>query len=249
VDDLTKRDLKPSTVRNAIDPLRRIFDRAVKRDLIPYSPCQHLDMPHGTGKREHVATPAEANALVQALPPSERALWAAAFFAGLRMGELRALRWSDVDLAENVLRVCRSWDDDEGEQDSAKTVAGTRTVGIVPALRPHLVAHKLATGRGGNDLVFGRTADRAMIRTTIRSRARRAWKAAKLVPITPHECRHTFASMMLAAGVDRGEVMRQMGHAGTAVLDRYTHGIDDSVAEAARRFQTYLDAHTGEATG
>jgi integrase len=111
------------------------------------------------------------------------------------------------------------------------------------------VAHKLATGRGGNDLVFGRTADAAMVRTTIRSRARRAWKTAGLAPVTPHECRHTFASMMLAARVDRGEVMRQMGHAGTAVLDRYTHGIDGSVAEATRRLQTYLDVHTGEATG
>jgi hypothetical protein len=44
----------------------------------------------GTGKRERVATSAEAHALIAALPPSERALWAAAFFAGLRMGELRA---------------------------------------------------------------------------------------------------------------------------------------------------------------
>jgi integrase len=147
-----------------------------------------------------------------------------------------------------VLHLARSWDD-EGEQDSAKTVAGTRTVGIVPTLRPHLVAHKLATGRGGSDLVFGRTADTAMVRTTIRSRAQRAWKAAGLASMTPHECRHTFASMMLAAGVDRGEVMRQMGHAGTAVLDRYTDVIDGSVAEAARRLQTYLDANAEKATG
>ena len=55
--------------------------------------------------------------------------------------------------------------------------------------------------------------------------------------------------MMLAAGVERGEVMRQMGHAGTAVLDRYTHGIDGSVAEAGRRLQSYIDSHAQEATG
>jgi integrase len=90
VDELTKRGLRPSTVRSAIDPLRRIFDCAIKRDLIPYSPCELFDMPQGTGKRERVATSAEAHALIAALPPSERALWAAAFFAGLRMGELRA---------------------------------------------------------------------------------------------------------------------------------------------------------------
>jgi site-specific recombinase XerD len=67
VDELTKRGLRPSTVRNAIDPLGRIFDYAIKRDLIPYSPWGHLDMPRGTGKRERVATPAEAHALIAAL--------------------------------------------------------------------------------------------------------------------------------------------------------------------------------------
>ena len=96
--------------------------------------------------------------------------------------------------------------------------------------------------------MFGKTADRAMIRTTIRSRARRAWKAAKLAPITPHECRHTFGSMLAAAGVDVSERQRQMGHASSAMMDRYTHGIDGSVFEATRRLQSYLDSHTGEAT-
>jgi integrase len=84
--------------------------------------------------------------------------------------------------------------------------------------------------------VFGRTATDAPTRSTIRSRANRAWKAAELAAIT-HEYRQTFASMMVAAGMDRGEVMRQMGHAGSAILDRYTHGIDGSVAEAGRRLQ------------
>jgi integrase len=122
-------------------------------------------------------------------------------------------------------------------------------VPIIPELRPILTEHLLLTGRRENDLVFGRTATKPFVPSTLRARALRAWKSAGLEPITLHECRHTFASMMLAAGVDRGEVMRQMGHAGSAVLDGYTHGLPGSVAEAGRRLQAFIEADREAAAG
>ena len=249
VDALVKRGLKGSTVRNALDPLRRIFTRAVQRDLIPFSPCQNLDVPRATGTRDRVATPTEAAALIAAMPTNERALWATLFYAGLRMGEARALRCSDVDLSENVIRVSRSWDDKEGAQDRGKTKAATREIAIVGELRPYLTAHLLATGRRESDLIFGRTATDALTRSTVRTNAHRAWKKAGLAPITPHECRHTFGSMIAAAGVDAGERQRQMGHASSAMMDRYTHGLDGSVAAAGQKLQRWLDAQRGEAIG
>lgn len=248
VDRLVVSGLAGSTIRNALDPVRRIFDRALKRDQVLINPTVGLDVPRATGKRERIASPDEAAQLIAALPEPDQALWGSALYAGLRMGELRALRWSDVDLDAGVLHVRRSWDDVEGEQDGGKTHASRRDVIIIGELRLVLLAHKLATGRRGDDLVFGRTASEAPIRSTIRMRANRAWKAAELTAITPHECRHTFASMMIAAGVDRGEVMRQMGHAGSAVLDRYTHGIDGSLREAGRRLEAYIDS-SRKATG
>jgi integrase len=82
VDSLVERGLSGSTIRNVLDPLRRIFHRAVQRELVPFSPCQHLKVPRRTGRRERVASPTEAAALIAALPSSERALWATAFYAG-----------------------------------------------------------------------------------------------------------------------------------------------------------------------
>jgi integrase len=131
-----------------------------------------------------------------------RALWACAFYAGLRRGELRALRWRDVDLREGVIRVARSWDDEEGEQADGKTDAATRSVPIVGALMPELRGHQMRSGRRGSDLVFGATAERAFEPSTVRRRALAAWEEAKLEPITLHEGRHTMASLMIAAGVD-----------------------------------------------
>jgi integrase len=242
VDDLVERGLSGSTVRNALDPLRRIFHRAVHRELVPFSPCQHLDVPRRTGRRDRVASPAEAAALIAALPALDRALWATAFYAGLRMSELRALIWRDVQLDLGIIRVTRSWDDVEGLQERGKSHNANRDVALIPELRRILVQHKLSTGRSDDDLIFGRTASEAAVRTTIRSRARRAWEAAGLEPITPHECRHTFGSMMAAAGVDVNERQRQMGHGSSAMMDRYTHGLEGSVARAGQQLQGWLDA-------
>jgi integrase len=117
--------------------------------------------------------------LIAALPVGERALWATAFYAGLRRGELRALRWSDVDLEAGVIHVCRGWDDDpEVGEIEVKSDAGRRRVPLVGVLRALMVEHRDATGRGGEDLVFGRTAALPFISTRTRRRALRAWRDA-----------------------------------------------------------------------
>ena len=155
--------------------------------------------------------------------------------SGLRSGELRALRVGEVDLDAGVIRVRAGWDDVEGEIEP-KSRSGERVVPIIADLRPMLLAHLMATGRRGKPgaLVFGRGDADPFLRSTPRARARKAWTTAGLEPITMHEARHSYASMMVAAGVDPGEVMRRMGHSTIAIdLDRYTHGLRGSEADTA----------------
>lgn len=236
-------DAAPSTIRNYLDPVRRIFDRALKRDQVEINPTVGLEVPKGSGKRDRIASVAQALELLEALPDSERALWATAFFAGLRRGELRALRRRAVDLDAGIITVEAGWDDVEGEID-AKSHAGERGVPIIRELRPTLVTHLLATGRGNpRDLVFGRNAELPFIPSTLRSAARSAWKDAGLEAFTLHEARHTYTSMMVAAGVDPAEVMRRVGHASVALtLERYTHETDRAAAATAETLQSYIDA-------
>ena len=60
-----------------------------------------------------------------------------------------------------------------------------------------------------------------------------------------HEARHSYASTMIAAGVDPGEVMRRMGHSTVAMtLDRYTHALRGSEAETAAKLQAFIDAQS-----
>jgi integrase len=78
--------------------------------------------------------------------------------------------------------------------------------------------------------------------TSVSNRARRAWNDAGLEPIKLHECRHTFASMMIAAGVNAKTLSTYMGHAGVAMTyDRYGHLMPGNEAEAAGLLDAYLD--------
>src|SRR5204863_91708 len=74
------------------------------------------------------------------------------------LGEPRALRWSDVDLASGVIRVSRGWDAKEGEI-APKSRKGERETPILALLRDDLIELKASTGRGGRDFVFGSRAD------------------------------------------------------------------------------------------
>src|SRR5512132_3756520 len=109
-DDLLARGADASTIRNALKPLQVIYRRAIEDGDLAVNPCERLRLPAARGRRERIASPSEAAALIAALRPEDRALWGCAFYAGLRRGELRALLWNDVDLASGVIRVERSMD-------------------------------------------------------------------------------------------------------------------------------------------
>src|SRR5207253_8928901 len=90
-------------------------------------------------------------------------------------------------------------------------------------------------------LVFGRAARDPFNPATVNNRARRAWAAARLVPIGLHEARHTYASLMIAAGVNAKALSTYMGHSSvTITYDRYGHLMPGNEDEAAAHLDAYL---------
>jgi integrase len=97
-----------------------------------------------------------------------------------------------------VIRAERSWDRQSTTYVSPKSRAGRRRVPILAVLRDVLV--ELRMSGPGEVLVFpGLMIEHVELRS-LATRAQAAWKAAGLEPIGLHECRHTFASLMIAAG-------------------------------------------------
>jgi integrase len=232
-----------STIRNALLPVRAIYRRALVRGDVAVNPTTGLELPAVRGARERVASPDEAKRLLAALS-RDRALWATAMFAGLRRGELRALMWDAVDFDRGVIRVVASWDRKAGAV-APKSRAGRRTVPMAGALRAQLAEHRLQSGRAAG-LVFGRTAEAPFDPSTVVDRARKAWAKAGLISIGLHECRHTFASLMIAAGVNAKALATYMGHASvTITFDLYGHLMPGNEEEAAERLDALLDGSAG----
>ena len=127
VDALVASGRSPSTVRNAILPLRAIYRRALTRADVLVNPTLGLALPAQRGRRDRIADPPEAAKLLDALSADDRAVWATALFAGLRRGEIRGLRAEDVDFEAGLVRVEQSWDDKAGPIEP-KSRAGRRRV-------------------------------------------------------------------------------------------------------------------------
>jgi integrase len=159
-------------------------------------------------------------------------------YAGLRRGELMGLRIEDVEFERGLIHVRRGWDTLEGEitpksgRERAVPINGT----LRAILEPHIRGLPWSAG-----LVFGVNANSTFNGTPLMKRAARAWEATNLRRITLHECRHTFASLMIAAGVNAKALSTYMGHATISItLDRYGHLMPGSEHEAAQMLDEYL---------
>lgn len=201
--------------------LGAIYSRAVHRDELEVSPTLSVKVPAARNGRERFATPQEAARLLNAAPERDRAAWATAMYGGLRRGEVMALRWTDVDLNSGTIHVARSWDAEHGPGDTKNR--NRRTVPITAVLREHLAAACLAQPPG-IELCFGLDAHRPFRPDRLQERADHAWAAAGLERLTLHDCRHTFASLAIAAGVNAKALSIYMGHSSVSItLDRYGH--------------------------
>jgi integrase len=128
-----------------------------------------------------------------------------------------------------------------GENGAPKSRAGRRGVPIVAALRDLLVEHKLVIRRDAG-LVFGSAAARPFTPTAVRRRALSAWRPTGCEPIGLHECRHTFASLLIAAGVNAKAVTAYLGHASIqTTFDLYGHLMPGNEDEAVALVDAYLE--------
>ncbi len=239
VDELVAQGLNASTIGTTLNVLRNVYRRALARGEVAINPTAGLEMPAVRGGRDRIASPDEGARLLAALPASDRALWATAMYGGLRRGELMALRIEDVDLATGKIHVRRGWDVQGGETTTKSRKP--RRVPIAAVLHDHLDGQLLGL-EWSEGLVFGLTATAPFAPTALSKRAASAWRIAGLDQITLHECRHTFASLMIAAGVNAKALSTYMGHANISItLDRYGHLMPGNEEEAAGLLDAYLE--------
>jgi integrase len=144
-----------------------------------------------------------------------------AAYSGLRMGELRALRWRDVDFARHALTVERAI--------SAGVESSTKSGKIRGVPLPDQAAgalnrlSKRDDFTDPNELVFCSRLGRVLDDSALRRRFKAGRDAEKLRRLRFHDLRHTYGSLLAAGGVDLVSIKNAMGHSSITTTERYLH--------------------------
>ncbi len=165
-----------------------------------------------------------------------------AAYAGLRRGELVALRWRDVDFVGRKIIVRRAL---SGETELRSTKS--RRAREVPLPDQAAAALERLNRRdeftGPDDYVFANRFGRRLDPSALRRRFERARDAAGLEPLRFHDLRHTYGSLLVAGGIDLPSVKAAMGHSQLSTTERYLHA--RPAGELAERFTRALGGMPG----
>lgn len=208
------RTLSAKSINNVLTILRRMLVVARKRGLIETVP--EIDWLKVPVQEFDFLDFAEAQRLLAAVDGEWRTMILVALRTGMRMGELLALRWQDVDLVAGRITV---------RQNAVKGKIGTpksgkaREIALSNDTRAALKAHRHLRG----PLVFSDMSGRMLKYTEMRHPLWRACRKAGLRPIGWHALRHSFASHLVMRGVPLKAVQELLGHSTIQMTMRYAH--------------------------
>lgn len=234
--------LSDRTVNKRLQQLGAIFKRAQRVYGLASNPAAKVERrPERRSGDFNVLDPAEVELLAaNAANPQDAALFTVAAFSGLRLGELLALRWADVDWTLHLIHVRRSFTyGSEGAPKSGK-VRSVPLVDQAAAALDGLSRRKRWTGDA--NLVFVNAVGEHLERSTMRRRYVKALKAAGLKRIRFHDLRHTFATLAVQA-FPLSDVKAYIGHADIGTTMRYVHHVPRN--DAADRLTALIGCATG----
>jgi integrase len=159
-------------------------------------------------------------------------------FTGLRASELLGLTWGDVDFDRQVIRVRYQMSRKGNKRVLLKTETGRREVIVMGEVAHHLRKARLgARFSRDDDLLIVNGVRKTLGHRKLNKLFASSRAAAGIEDVTPHTCRHTFASILIDQGRDVEFVSQQLGHASTKTTwDTYVHLFRArEQAEAARR--------------
>ena len=185
-----------------------------------------------------VLSPPEVRALARAAGSAEdAAIFLTAAFAGLRLGELRALRWRDVDFAKCLIHVRRSYVMGEEGTPKSGRVRATPLIDDVARSLDELSRRDAFTRE--DDFVFPSPFGTPFDDSALRRRFYASLKRAGLRHVRFHDLRHSFGTLAVQA-FPLTDVKAYMGHADIATTMIYVHHVPR--VDAARRLRDVIEA-------
>ena len=225
-----RRGLSPKSLQHRLSALRSFFRYLLKRGRLAANPAQGLRAPKAPRKLPQILDPDEMTQLVEVptdapLGLRDRALLELLYSSGLRVSELCALRWRDLDLAEALVRVSG-----KGGKVRIVPVGSHALVALAQWKDDQRAATEAPVfpGRAGKPI----TPRAVQLRLRQLAQQQGIWKR-----VHPHLLRHSFASHVLESSGDLRGVQELLGHADIATTQIYTH------LDFQRLAQVYDEAH------
>jgi integrase len=229
-----------STVRG----MRRLFGTvmaaAESDDLVPANPVRKTRFPRrGLVKERATISPEKIRELLVALPEPARSLAHLLVFTGLRIGELLALCWRDVDLERGVLRVTQSVY--EGHFDEPKSRRSRRSVPL-GAKSVEILSARKSAGVNPDALVFSTDTGTPLDRHNLVNRQLKpTCKKLGLTGLGWHWLRHAHATLLDAVGTPLGTVQALLGHSSSEITrEVYLHSIPADAQAAIQKVEDLL---------
>jgi integrase len=240
--------LSARTIGHAHRILSKVLCEGMRHGLVVKNVCTLERAPKVIAEEIRILSPQQVNELPALL--HGHALEApalVALYTGMRRGELLALRWGNVDLDDEVIRVRESLEQTRGglRFKEPKSKAGVRDITLPAIVVDVLQAHRkrelerrllLGQGRpGDNDLVFPAWDGSPWLPNSFGT----AWSelsGALGLRVSFHALRHTHASYLIDLGIDPVTISKRLGHSSPAItLGIYAHLFrkDDRKAAAA----------------
>lgn len=247
--DLVKEGYALSTIKIVSAVLNGCMQQALRNGLIERNPVKLAELPRQTEKATRQAMTREQQALFMEYAKESYLynFYAVMLRTGMRNGEMRGLKYTDIDKKKNVIRVQRTLKYIEGEgyfEDTPKTRTSKRDIPLTAATLQMLEEQRKFWGFKVEKMdrylfcnEIGEPLSRARVRAETDRIVKRIRAAGHDFPhITPHVFRHTFATRAIEAGMQPQVLKTILGHSSLAMtMDLYSHVLPETRAEEMKK--------------
>jgi len=228
------------TVNHLRCALWNVMRMAEESDYIESNPVPKTRMPRrGPQKEKLVLTPEQISSLVEVLEEPARTIVALLIRTGMRIGELLALRWRNVDLENGIVRVAQTVYD--GHFDEPKTKRSNRSIPLGQAAITMLAARR-PDPNTPESLVFASSLGTPICRRNLMNRhVRPACEKIGLSAFGWHTLRHSYATLLDSVGAPLGTVQAFLGHSSPEVTrEIYLHSLPANAKNVVEKMDELL---------
>ena len=226
-------------VRTIYSHFRVLMNSAETLNDIDRTPCHGIELPKKAHSRKKYLGPTDVWRLIEAGSQPYRTLFATLALSGIRIGECLGLKLKNIDFKAGKIRIEEAWDTKEGALHEPKSKSSIRDVEMISCLSEILARYLKETGLEDPEaFVFPSPSktNRPLSYVTINGVFHRILRKLGLAECNIHSLRHSFSSIMIAAGVSIPTISRNLGHSSPVItMQVYAHEITEMVGPALEK--------------